>query len=243
MKKGYLDDIDMSEDKPTFDKPSTSEAWKNILADFSMAAKNDEPKHVVQAYTRSQPLSRKINNDMARNTYHELTLYCTPLNCNVLARTQDGIDAFVSLLFHPKLDQYVCKDKLEVYRGSVIKSEGVLKSYEKSSIIISTTFLSTSRNPTIAEIYNDPGNTNKISCLCTYKKIFNYRRTALNIQQFSQHPEEKEVLILPYVPFKITSFDPMVLADSGKQRIEVKLEEIGDDNLDMQSAQTVSTLV
>ncbi|CAF4400746.1 unnamed protein product [Didymodactylos carnosus] len=207
-----------------------------------MAAKNDEPKHVVQAYTRSQPLSRKINKGMARNTYHELTLYCTPLNCNVLARTQDGIDAFVSLLFHPKLDQYVCKDKLEVYRGSGIKSEDVLKGYEKGSIIISTTFLSTSRDPIIAEMFNDPGNTNKISLLCTYK-IFNYRRTALDIQQFSQYPEEKEVLILPYVPFKITSFESMVLADSGKRRIEVKLEEIGDDNLDMQSAQTVSTLV
>ncbi|CAF3673858.1 unnamed protein product, partial [Rotaria sp. Silwood1] len=95
LRKGYLNDINMRADP---------NIWEDIVKDLNIAGANNEPMYILRAYSRSQTFSKQINNDMAKNTYHELKLYCTSLNCNVLARTQDGIQAFIAVLFHPKLD-------------------------------------------------------------------------------------------------------------------------------------------
>jgi hypothetical protein len=240
IQKGYLDDIDMTKDLNT---------WNGIIDDFKTAEKHNDPMLVLRAYSRSQLFSKLINGDMAKNTHHEFTLYCTPLNCNVLARTHDGIKAFITIMFHPELRAYLCDGDVTVYRGSVIDSESLLKGYEKNAIIISTTFLSTSENLTVAKKYDgsDSGvtETRQISLLCKYKiHNYNYRRTALKMKIFSQFPDEEEVLIYPYVPFRILSFTKKIIKQTEKLQIEVDLEEIGDNecnNSDTQSVWTVST--
>ncbi|UJR18369.1 hypothetical protein I4U23_005272 [Adineta vaga] len=219
--KGYLNDINMLPD---------ANIWQDIITDLKTAGAENEPVYILRAYTRSQTFSKQINNDMAKNTYHALKLYCTSLNCNVLARTQDGIQAFVAILFHPKLDKYLSKGNFIVYRGSIIDSASVLEGYENGSIIITTTFLSTSKDLAVAEIFADPDSkqTNQISLLCEYN-IHNYRRTALEIKTVSDNPDEEEVLIYPYVPFQIRSFNRKIMEVTGNERIEVVLEEIDDD--------------
>ncbi|CAF4001238.1 unnamed protein product [Adineta steineri] len=223
IRKGYLDDINMLAD-PT--------VWEGIIEDLKTASAEDEPMYILRAYTRSQTFSKQINSDMAKDTYHELKLYCTPLNCNVLARTQDGIQAFVAILFHPKLDKYLSKGNFNVYRGSIIDNASVLEGYENGSIIITTTFLSTSKDLAVAEVFADPDSkqTNQISLLCEYN-IHNYRRTALEMKPISNKPYEEEVLIYPYVPFQIRSFNRKIMEQTGNERIEVVLEEIDDDKM------------
>jgi hypothetical protein len=240
IQKGYLDDIctdkrlDISQD---------------IYSDFKTAAEHNEALCVLQAYSRSKNFTKKINGDMAKNTYHELTLYCTPLNCNVLARTQDGIQAFITILFHPRFNDYLCKGNITVYRGIAIDNESVLEGYEEGAIIITATFLSTSKDRKVAAWFRDsgldPAENDQLSLLCTYN-ICNHRRTALEMETISKYPEEKEVLIYPYVPFRIRSYVKKRTKQTGKQQIEVELEEIGDDennNSKRQSMWTVSTNV
>ena len=142
---GYLEDIDMSKDL---------RAQAGIVQAFKTASSDDEPKHILTAYSRSATFTKRINNDMAKNTYHQLTLYCTPLNCRILARTQDGIQAFIALLFHRSLDQYLCEGDVTLYRGFLLDNEIVLEGYENGSTIISTTFLSTSETQLVAEIFS-----------------------------------------------------------------------------------------
>ncbi|UJR19415.1 hypothetical protein I4U23_022545 [Adineta vaga] len=82
---------------------------------------------------------------MAKNTYHELILYCTPLNCNVLACTQDGIQAFITILFHLEVNEYKCDRDITVHRDVVLDDECVLEGSKEGAIIITTIFLSTSK--------------------------------------------------------------------------------------------------
>ncbi|CAF3353463.1 unnamed protein product [Rotaria socialis] len=223
IKRGYLDHLSPAKHR---------DIGKVIDENFKNASESNDPTFVLRAYSQSSEFTKQINGDMAKNTYHELTLYCTPLNCNVLARTQDGIQAFITILFHPRLDEQLCINNMTVYRGFAIDSDSVLKGYETGAIIITATFLSTSKDLEVAAIFRDSGEDstkpNQIFLLCTYK-IHHYRRTALNMAGISQYPEENEVLIYPYVPFRILSYIKKTHEPTGKQQVDVELEEIGDD--------------
>lgn len=61
---------------------------------------------------------------------------------------------------------------------------------------------------------------NEIPVLCTLK-ILN-RRTALDIHQISEFPNEDEVLILPYTAFTIVNIKEISVAPS---RFEIELQE------------------
>jgi hypothetical protein len=238
LQNGYLDYIEIA-NKPTI--------RKKIDEDFRDACRNDDPVPMLRTYSREQALSTTINEDMAKNTHHELMMYCTSLNCNVLARTQDGIGAFVSILFHPKLKKHLLKGGSQtVYRGSTILTNDVLQNYKEGSVIITTTFLSTSKDPEVAKMFSsiDPNEKGQTSVLCTYE-VFNYRRTALDMDGISAFPYEKEVLIFPYVPFRITSIT-VNMTENENQMMEVVLQEIGNDNdgdTDRQSAWAIETSV
>ncbi|CAF0850001.1 unnamed protein product [Adineta steineri] len=216
LKKGYLDYIEKSTDLTT---------WKEILENFEFASEYNDLGYVLYAYTSSANFTGMINKNMAKNTYHEFTLYCTSLNCIALSQTQDSIQIFLAMMFHPSLDKYICEGHFTVYRGSVINDQKLLDGYKNDSIIITTTFLSTSTDSDVANKYidNNSVETNQISLLCTYH-IHNERRTSLYLAGLSKYSEEKEVLIYPYVPFRIISIQRY----TEEKRIIVILEEIDD---------------
>ena len=227
--KGYLNDDNETKGMGV---------WEKISEDLKTAGAKNDSVLVLLTYSRFKALTERINTDMARNTHHELTRYCTHLNCNVLARSQDGIQAFITILFHPDLNKYLCKEDSIVYRGAVIDSESMLGGYENGSVIITTTFLSTSKDPAVAEMFGalSSEKKNQISLMCTYI-IYNYRHTALEIETISAYPDEKEVLIYPYVPFRILSYTKSMIESIGNQRIEVVLEQIADQENDNSSRQ------
>ncbi|CAF3338797.1 unnamed protein product, partial [Rotaria sp. Silwood2] len=147
---------------------------------------------------------------------------CTLLNCPILAYTQEYTEAFTSILFHPKLDQYLVRNET-VYRGIVLKDDKPIANYRVGVTIITTTFLSTSRSECVARDFG-AADSGGVSIFSAYH-ISNIRRhTALNIGQISHYSDEHEVLILRYVPVKITS---LVRAENGGS-IEIHFNEYAE---------------
>jgi hypothetical protein len=176
--------------------------WSGIKQYFDDARQNDEPSSIVKAYTVSQQLTTRINKDSAANTYHALKLYCTLLNCPILAQTQEYTEAITSIFFHPKLDQFLVREKT-VYRGGILKDKNMVANYKAGAKIITTTFLSTSTSRAVAESFFGSLCGDGIAIFCTYNISNTCRRTALRLSRISHFQDEQEILILRYVPFTI----------------------------------------
>jgi len=188
--------------------PNDYKDWNKIRNYFKQARDEDNPIPVIKAYKLDQDLTKRLNKHSAINTHHALKLYCTLLNCPTLAQTQEYTEALTRIFFHPKLKGLLVH-KMEVYRGAVLKDDESIANYKKGATIITTTFLSTSTDREVAEMFSavPPENMNMISVFCTYNINNTHRHTALNLEDISVYPDEKEVLILRYVPFKIRSVE------------------------------------
>ena len=177
-----------------------------IHAYFNRALLQQEPQYIVTAYTICQKFSELLNTDMARNVIHDLKNGCSKFSCDCLYLTEDGTKSITNiLLHHPKFAKLSFKGK--VYRGIVVP-KNALDHYDVGSCIITTTLLSTSKNPTVARTFCEKGisNPSKQSFFCIYE-ILNDDRTALDISTISEYEDEEEVIILPYSAFRITKID------------------------------------
>lgn len=189
---------------------------------FNTASEENKPLHIFKAYSISQEFTKQLNKDLARNIIHDLKNGCSIFSCNCLYSTQDATKSITTiLLYHPPFQSL--KFAGIVYRGAVI-DRSVVTNYNKGSRIITTTFLSTSRDREVANIYYGldglSGNNDRISLWCQYT-IKSENRTALYIAPYSEHRDEEEVLILPYSSFLITDIREGKL----KKRYEIYLEE------------------
>jgi hypothetical protein len=195
--------------------PTDHKDWNEIINYFNQARKEDNPIPIIKAYTFDQDLTKRLNKHSAVNTHHTLELYCTLLNCSILAQTQEYTEAFTKILFHPKLEEFLVR-KMKVYRGAVLEDKKCIANYKKGATIITTTFLSTSTDHEVAEIFSavPPGNINMISLFCTFNINNTHRHTALDLKNISVRPEEKEILILRYIPFTIQSVEQ---SDDGRK--------------------------
>ncbi len=101
------------------------------------------------------------------------------------------------------------------------------KVIKKGATILTTIFLSTSKNRAVAEAWCDQNDNNKKSVFCTYNINNAQRCSALDIQTLSYNPDEEEVLILRYVPFTITS-----MKTDANGRINISLEEYSKEVLE-----------
>jgi hypothetical protein len=173
---------------------------------FKRALLQQEPYYIITAYTICQNFSKLLNTDMARNVIHDLKNGCSKFSCDCLYSTEDGTKLITNiLLHHPEFQKLSFKGK--IYRGIVIP-KNALDHYKVGSCIITTTYLSTSKNPEVAEIFCDKGLINPAihSFFCIYE-IINDNRTALDISKISEFGDEDEVLILPYSAFLITKIE------------------------------------
>ncbi|CAF2069457.1 unnamed protein product [Rotaria magnacalcarata] len=178
--------------------------WNDVKACFKQARELDDPKLIIESYTATKKFSRCLNRHSATNTDHALKCYCTLLNCPTLARTQEYTEAFTKILFHPKLKNLEAQN-ITVYRGMVLEDEKPIANCKVGGIIITTTFLSTSANQVVAEMFGTTPPESMISVFCTYKIRGTTRRTALKLQSISKFPEEEEILVMRFIPFKIVS--------------------------------------
>jgi hypothetical protein len=188
-------------------KPANS-TWLGIDGDLKEAREANNPELVIKAYTRHQRFSEHINKHSAVNTYHSLTLYCTLLNCPILAHTQEYTEAFTKILFHPTLENLLVRNRT-VYRGIVLKDKDkkLVENYKEGATIITTTFLSTSTDLEVARFISDSARENEVGIFCIYNIKDTNRHTALNVANLANYPEEQETLIFRYVPFTIKSVE------------------------------------
>ena len=209
LNKGYL--TAHLQDFPTVERAIIHDCFKRALLE-------ENPNHLVTAFTSFQNFSKCLNIDMARNVMHNLKNGCSQFSCQCLYLTGGGTKIISNLfLHHPNFENLGFQG--EVYRG-IVMSKSQLDHYKEGSCIITTTFLSTSKDPTIAEVCADKCglNASTHSFFCTYKIITN-SHIAIDISGLSQHHEEEEVLILPYSPFLITKIEEK------EERTNIYLEE------------------
>ncbi|CAF1080043.1 unnamed protein product [Rotaria sp. Silwood1] len=182
--------------------------WNKIRKCFQDVRQEDSPLPIIKAYTLAQDLTVRLNKHSAVNTYHALKLYCTLLNCPILAQTQEYTEAITSLFFHPKLDEFLVRN-ITVHRGIFLKDKKLIADYSQGATIITTTFLSTTTDPVVAECFCavPPEDMISISVFCTYNINNTHRRTALRLKEATNFEDEQEVLILRYIPFTIKSIE------------------------------------
>jgi hypothetical protein len=188
---------------------STDHNLCNKIRDCCEEARTrNSPIPIIKAYTFAQKFTKRLQLHSAVNTYHSLKLYCTLLNCPILAQTQEYTEAFTRILFHPKLNDFLVR-KMEVYRGAVIKDKKLVANYKEGATIITTAFLSTSKDPTVAEAFSalPPEIMNEISLFSTYNINNVNRHTAIDFEKMSIIESEQEIIILRYIPFTIRSVE------------------------------------
>jgi hypothetical protein len=224
LSSSIVDQVDTIEETFLKFMPKKNDDWKRIRKYFKEAREQDNPLAIVKAYTVSKDFSHRLNKHSAVNTYHALKLYCTLLNCPVLAQTQEYTEAFTRILFHPKLEQYLYR-KGTVYRGIGLKDKKLVDNYNEEATIITTTFLSTSTDPEVADFFGGTDSENAISVSCIYNINNTNRHTALNLRNLSAFPNEEEILILRYVPFTIRSVKRM---ENGR-RMEICFDECNEE--------------
>ncbi|CAF0942429.1 unnamed protein product [Rotaria sordida] len=142
------------------------------------------------------------------------------------------------LIYHPNLPQYRYQGLC--YRGMRI-TQNDLNQYLSNQHILNRSFLSTSIDREVAEMFAGEGQQSKMrytpknhcalqySCLCQY--LIKQNSTAINIQSLSTRPDEKEILILPFTVFKVIAIKQNYLDDpKASISIEIELEECEDTN-------------
>ncbi|CAF1355477.1 unnamed protein product [Rotaria sordida] len=140
-----------------------------------------------------------------------------------------GEHIFAAILInHPFFKPYY-RTNITTYRGMSISRDDLIQ-YKINDIIMTRTFLSTSHDENIAKRFIPINDNKKQAVLCIYKVI--NPQTSLNIEELSNLPEEKEVLIVPFTVFQIKEIEDVdTLIDEKPCSIKViKLEEC-DSNL------------
>lgn len=155
-------------------------------------------EHFIQAYTTSSGFSTILNQHLAS---HVLKYFDSKLYEEVDYRMIRCLIDFIALIMYRKefSSHKYCGT---VYRG-VEMTKSDLDKYIVGCRIMNTTFLSTSKNKEVAEMFSGE---NQAECAVLCKlQVRNHggRRTALNIQHLSKMEDEEEVLILPFTAFRV----------------------------------------
>ena len=125
---------------------------RTVRQKFREAREQNAPEVIVKGYSREQAFTKCLNKHLAANSNHFFRRYCTILNCPILDQTQQYTEAFTSIVFHPKLRRAPGPTGI-VYRGIVFEDDRLIKTYKEGATILTTTFLSTSRDSRVAEMF------------------------------------------------------------------------------------------
>jgi hypothetical protein len=180
-------------------------------------ASENNLRHFLEAYTQVGPFSTTLNRHLAAN----ILFYFEPtLHDNVDYQLLKCLVDFVALcIYREELNGYLFHGT--VYRGVVMCEEDLYK-YVVGSRIMNTSFLSTSKDKRVAEVFSGQQE-QKFAVLCTFI-IYNNnnRRTALHIGYISKITAEREVIILPFSSFYVKS---VTRPSDGSGPIEITLVE------------------
>jgi hypothetical protein len=190
----------------------------DVMSLFKKGVGMNDVRNFVKAYTQTGPFSATLNRHLAAN----ILFYFEPtLHDNVdYQLVKYLIDLVALCIYRQELNNYLFRGT--VYRGVVMFEEDLYK-YVVGSRIMNTSFLSTSKDRQVADVFSGQ-NEQKFAVLCTFI-IYNNsnRRTALDIETLSKIPAEREVLILPFSSFYVKSVTRPPSDESGP--IEMTLVE------------------
>ncbi|CAF1372482.1 unnamed protein product [Rotaria sordida] len=215
----------------------TREQIETIEGYFKEAIeKQDYLTHFVKAYTLTNCFYKVLNKHLA---LYILQYFDNTKDFSSNYRLVNCLVHIVTLLiYHPNLPQYryqgIC------YRGMRI-TQNDLNQYLSNQHILNRSFLSTSIDREVAEMFAGEGQQSKMrytpknhcalqySCLCQY--LIKQNLTAINIESLSSRPDEKEILILPFTVFKVIAIKQNYLNNpTASISIEIELEECEDPN-------------
>ena len=120
------------------------------------------------------------------------------------------------IINHPSIDQW--RYTGVTYRGMNISNDE-LNQYTKDTRILTRSFLSTSKRIDTAFLYLQYNNPVLRPVLCVYRVIQSH--TSLNISDFSAIRGEDEVLIIPFVAFRVVKVDMNRFYVSDRCRVTV----------------------
>lgn len=214
--KGYIDKLD-------FPAEETRTTIKTKLQD---AIKKNNPMPLASVYTGTTLLCTRLNTDLAK-LGSDFRFVSTRLDYPDNEPPKDlGQYIYASLLInHTVFRPY--RHASTTFRGMNITSED-LEAYAMGKIVITRSFLSTSKNRDLAELYL--GFDDTINCppvICIYK--VSNPRSSLCIESFSKFPQEEEVLIVPFIAFEITAVKSVTMKTEGIEHLvkEIELVECG----------------
>ena len=189
--------------------------------------------YFIKAYTFTNNFHRVLNKHLAlyildyfdSQSYSSLRTKYRLINC---------LAHIVTLLInHPDIENY--KYTGITYRG-LLMTENELKPYSIDNYILNKSFVSTSKNRSVAEIFADNRHLRKtldqhelaqVPVLLTYK--IKQSQTAIDIQCLSMISDEEEVLILPFSVFQVKYRTEIATNMCSPVPIEIYLEECEDD--------------
>jgi hypothetical protein len=213
----------------------TSEQIKTLEVYFRGAIEEkDYLTYFIRAYTLTDSFHKLLNKHLA---LYVLDYFDESKNFLSTYRLVNCLAHIVTLLIHhPKLSQYEYRGLC--YRGMRV-TQYDLNQYKLGQHILNRSFLSTSIDRQVAEMFAGEGQQSKMrytpkrnyalqySCLCQYS--IKQKGTAIDIKMLSMRPDEKEVLILPFAVFKVVAIKRNDLEDpTAPISIEIELEECED---------------
>jgi hypothetical protein len=150
------------------------------------AIEENDPTQIVHAYTAETGFYRQLNMDLSQMPTHWSGI-----------KHERNIASI--LMFHPVFQGFSFTG--ETYRGMTMSLED-LKEYVVDSVFMNKTFLSTSKERVRAVSFAVSNESSTVfSVVCKYS--IKHTGTAIGIEDLSEFPSEKEVLILPYASFKV----------------------------------------
>jgi hypothetical protein len=214
--KDYIDKMDFPADK-------TRTTIKDLL---ESAIEENNPLPLAMVYTGNSGLCTRLNKDLAK-LGSDFRFVSTRLDYPDNEPPKNlGQYIYASLMInHTVFRRYQYASK--TFRGMVITAED-LEAYAMGKIVITRSFLSTSKNRKTAEVFLGRGHVvDRPQVMCIYN--VSNPRSSLCIEAFSEFPEEEEVLIVPFIAFEITAVKQVMMKEEGieHQVQEIELVECG----------------
>ncbi|CAF0979381.1 unnamed protein product [Rotaria sordida] len=185
-------------------------------------------KYFIKAYTSTNNFHRVLNKHLALYIldYFDISSYSSSptkyrlINCLVHIVTL--------LIHHPDIHKY--KYKGTTYRG-LLMTENDLKHYSIGNHILNRSFVSTSKNRSVAQMFTGNGQETLANISVLLKYTTNQNQTAIDIEHLSTIKDEKEVLILPFSVFQVKDRIEHNPKMSPPVLVEIELEECENDQL------------
>ncbi|CAF3999081.1 unnamed protein product [Rotaria sp. Silwood1] len=181
---------------------------------------------LVTAYTEATPFFSHINRDLAKlgsDFRFESARALLQLGHRDDEPPKDMGPHILAaiLIYHPSLQPYYHTGK--TFRGMNITSND-LECYVIGKIFMTRSFLSTTKNRQVAELFLDVSRReSNRPVICIYNTLNPH--SSLYIGRLSKFQYEEEVLILPFVIFHVNAIR-QVITDDGSNITEIELKEM-----------------